>query len=183
MKGLCNFRRGLTRVPADLQTVPAAEPKGVSLWGTRPLWCLSGLMDHDGSIGLRTIIEVSMSAKWLLLFLFQIQLLAGTAKAQQGQDEKSRPYLQVCSCADLDLLSREPLLVLSCSPQSMSPANIRKPSQRLHEISCNHDPECFWSKRLIEAKARFQAAQSRQETLQRWHFQLQGGAGHDTSYD
>lgn len=83
----------------------------------------------------------------------------------------------------MDLLSKEPLLVLSCSPQSLSPANIRKPSQRLHDISCNHDPECLSSKRFIEAKARLQAAQSQQETLRRWHFQLQGGCGHDTSYD
>jgi len=41
-------------------------------------------MSHDSKIRKRTIIEISISTKWLLLFFFQIQLLAATTKAQQA---------------------------------------------------------------------------------------------------
>jgi len=116
-------------------------------------------------------------------FLGQVEWLAGIAQAQQPQGEASPSYLQVCSCAELDLLNKEPFLVLSCSPQSLSPPNIRKPRERFRDSACNQDPECLWSKRFIETKARLQGAQSQQRTLQRWHSEILGGCGQDTSYD
>ena len=116
-------------------------------------------------------------------FLGQVEWLAGIAQAQQPQGEASPSYLQVCSCAELDLLNKEPFLVLSCSPQSLSPPNIRKPRERFRDSACNQDPECLWSKRFIETKARLQGAQSQQRTLQQWHSEILGGCGQDTSYD
>jgi len=115
--------------------------------------------------------------------LGQVEWLAGIAQAQQPQGEASPSYLQVCSCAELDLLNKEPFLVLSCSPQSLSPPNIRKPRERFRDSACNQDPECLWSKRFIETKARLQGAQSQQRTLQQWHSEILGGCGQDTSYD
>jgi len=115
--------------------------------------------------------------------LGQVEWLAGIAQAQQPQGEASPSYLQVCSCAELDLLNKEPFLVLSCSPQSLSPPNIRKPRERFCDSACNQDPECLWSKRFIETKARLQGAQSQQRTLQQWHSEILGGCGQDTSYD
>src|SRR5262245_59868756 len=138
-------------------------------------------MSYDSKTGKR-VIRIFISTKWLLLLFLQIQWLAGIAAAQKTQHEQSPPYL-VFSCADLDVLSKEPLLIPSCTPQSLSPANIRKPRERLSDGSCSQDAECLWSKRFIEAKARLQAAQSLQKTLQRWHFEIQGGCGQETGYD
>ena len=140
-------------------------------------------MPHGSGIGKRIILAISISTKCLLAFFGQVEWLAGIAQAQQPQGEASPSYLQVCSCAELDLLNKEPFLVLSCSPQSLSPPNIRKPRERFRDSACNQDPECLWSKRFIETKARLQGAQSQQRTLQQWHSEILGGCGQDTSYD
>ena len=140
-------------------------------------------MPHGSGIGKRIILAISISTKCLLAFFGQVEWLAGIAQAQQPQGEASPSYLQVCSCAELDPLNKEPFLVLSCSPQSLSPPNIRKPRERFRDSACNQDPECLWSKRFIETKARLQGAQSQQRTLQQWHSEILGGCGQDTSYD
>src|SRR5262245_48050426 len=138
-------------------------------------------MTHGNRIRKRIILAISITTKCLVASF--VELLAGIAQAQQVRHEPSPSYLEACACADLDLLSKEPFLVLSCSPPSESPANDRKPQGRFRDATCNQVPECLWSKRFIETKARLQATLSQLRTLERWHSEIQGGCGPETGYD
>ena len=114
-------------------------------------------MTYGNRIRKRIILAISITTKCLVASFVELQSLARIAQTQQVRYEPSPSYLKAYACADSDLFSKEPFLILSCSPPSLSPANVRKPQERFRDATCNQVPECLWSKRFIETKARLQA--------------------------